>query len=282
MLRTRTPVEALGEEDRDAVLAFCAASPAATVFVAARLLDGSLRGRTGSLLGRRDESGRIDSLVWASANIVPLGLDPTSAGAYADRLRRWRHRCASILGPSDQVALLWSRLADDWGSPRAIRRHQPLLTTTTPPSALGVPVSRDVRPARRSEVDLVLPAAEHMFTAEIGYPPYVGSARAYRHSLLALVEEGRTYVVVEDGKVVFKADVGSVALDCAQVQGVWLSPELRGRGRAVPYMAAVVEQVMNDHAREVSLYVNDFNAPALATYFRCGFTEVGSYTTVLL
>ncbi len=31
----------------------------------------------------------------------------------------------------------------------------------------------------------------------------------------------------------------------------------------------------------VSLYVNDYNAPALATYRRVGFEQVGTYATVL-
>ena len=31
----------------------------------------------------------------------------------------------------------------------------------------------------------------------------------------------------------------------------------------------------------VSLYVNDFNAPARATYLRAGFTEVGEFMSVL-
>jgi uncharacterized protein len=31
----------------------------------------------------------------------------------------------------------------------------------------------------------------------------------------------------------------------------------------------------------VSLYVNDFNAPARAAYLRTGFTEVGEFMSVL-
>jgi predicted GNAT family acetyltransferase len=31
----------------------------------------------------------------------------------------------------------------------------------------------------------------------------------------------------------------------------------------------------------VSLYVNDFNAPALATYRRVGFRQVGTFASVL-
>ena len=156
------------------------------------------------------------------------------------------------------------------------------MSTMTRPSDLGVELDPRVRPATADEVDLVMPAAAHMFTAEIGYPPYTGSGHAYRSALLALIDRQHTYVVIEDGEVIFKADVGSVALGCAQIQGVWLAPRLRGHGLAVPAMAAVVEQVMAARAPWVTLYVNDFNASARATYAHVGFEDVGTFTTVLL
>jgi predicted GNAT family acetyltransferase len=121
-----------------------------------------------------------------------------------------------------------------------------------------------------------------MFTAEIGYPPYTGSPRNYRGSLASLIARGHTYVVVEDGEVVFKTDIGSLAVGCAQLQGVWLAPHLRGQGLAVPMLASVMEQVMAGQAPMVSLYVNDFNAAALATYASLGYATVGDFTTVLL
>jgi predicted GNAT family acetyltransferase len=37
-------------------------------------------------------------------------------------------------------------------------------------------------------------------------------------------------VWVEGDEVLFKADVGSAAVDAAQIQGVWLAPRLRGHG----------------------------------------------------
>lgn len=121
-----------------------------------------------------------------------------------------------------------------------------------------------------------------MFTAEIGYPPYAGSTRSYRAAIGSLIDRGHTYVVAEGGRVLFKADIGSVALGCAQVQGVWLSPELRGQGLAVPMMAAVVEQIMMDDVDLVTLYVNDYNAAARATYRRIGMADIGTFSTVLL
>ena len=281
MLRTRNPVHALTASERDAALELCARNLPANVFVAARLLEGVLTTQPGTVLGHRVD-GRLEALCWSSANLVPVEADETELAYFADRVRRWRRHCASILGPADQVAELWRLLAPSWGPARAVRANQPLMSTMDLPSSLGVELDPRVRPATVGEVDLVMPAAAHMFEGEIGYPPYSGSGAAYRTALLALIERGHTFVVVEDGAVVFKADVGSVALGCAQIQGVWLAPHLRGQGLAAPLMASVVEQVMTTRARWVTLYVNDFNTSARATYRHVGFEDVGAFSTVLL
>ncbi|MFC8503910.1 GNAT family N-acetyltransferase [Pedococcus sp. NPDC057267] len=281
MLRTRNPVHALSASDRDAALEVCSRDLAANVFVAARLLEGVLTTQPGTVLGHKVD-GRLQSLCWSSANLVPVEADDQSLAWFADRVRRWRRQCASILGPADQVTELWRLLQPTWGPARAVRTAQPLMSIMEPPSSLGVELDPRVRPARLDEVHLVMPAAAHMFEGEIGYKPYTGSGAAYRQALLALIERGHTFVVVEDGAVVFKADVGSVALGCAQIQGVWLAPHLRGQGLATGLMASVVEQVMQTRARWVTLYVNDFNTSARATYRGVGFTDVGTFSTVLL
>ncbi len=281
MLRTRSAVRPLGLHDRDDALGLCARDPVRHVFVAARILESWRQGSLDGLLGFRTDE-ELTSICWARANLVPVETTPEAASAFADKLRRWRGRTASILGPREEVMPLWAELSGTWGAPRALRAHQPLMVTSQAPSSLGVAIDPRVRPARADEVDAILPAASHMFTHEIGYPPYSGSSRTYRNSLAALVARGHTFVVVEGGEVVFKTDIGSWALGVAQLQGVWLAPHLRGRGLAGPMVAAVIEQVLAIGADAVSLYVNDFNLSARTVYDHVGLSTVGEFTTILL
>jgi len=58
-------------------------------------------------------------------------------------------------------------------------------------------------------------------------------------------------------------------------------PECRGQGLAAPGMAAIVVEAAQSIAPLVSLYVNDFNEPARATYRRVGFTDTGRLMSVL-
>ena len=280
MLRTQSPVRALTTADRDQALEVCARDTRSNVFVAARILEGALATVPGAMLGYEEDSG-LRAICWASANLVPVGCDVQALAVFATKLRRWRRQCSSVFGPADMVLPLWEHLRPTWGEPRNVRAYQPVLATAGP-LPTGMPTDPRVRRARFSEVDLVLPAAAAMFTEEIGYPPYWGSKQVYRQGIASLIRQGHTFVRVDDGEVVFKADVGSVALGVAQIQGVWVAPRSRGQGLAGPAMAAVVEQVRAEIADVVTLYVNDFNAPARATYARVGFTQIGSFATVLM
>ena len=281
MLRTQSPVRALTAADRDEALELCARDAAANVFAAARIEAGALQSSPGSLLGFRS-GGRLRSLCWVAANVVPVECDVEAAEAFAGRIRRWHKGCASIFGPSEQVLALWQVLEPSWGRARAVRRHQPLMATARPSAAHGVTADDRVRFARMEEVDIVLPAAAAMFTDEIGYPPYRGSSRGYRTLIAGLIADRHTVVWVEDDEVLFKADVGSAAVSAAQIQGVWLAPRLRGQGRSEPLMAAATDLILEHVAPLATLYVNDFNTAARATYRAIGYREVGLFTTVLL
>lgn len=281
MLRTFRPPATLRSEDLDAALRLAATDPVANVFVAARLASGGEYAAQ-NVIAMGGGGDDLRSMCWTSANVVPINLDEGELDAYAGKLRRYRRRSSSVFGLASQVLPLWDRLEKHWGTARSVREQQPLMALTADDLNVEVAADQRVRPATMSELDLVVPAAAHMFTSEIGYPPFYGSDREYRRMVASLIRQGHTYVIVEGKRVVFKADVGSLALGVAQIQGVWVTPELRGHGMAAPAMKAVVEQVLGEHATTASLYVNDFNTSAVRTYERVGFQQRDTFATVIL
>ncbi|MFL6099978.1 MAG: GNAT family N-acetyltransferase [Actinomycetales bacterium] len=285
MLRTTATARLLGPDDRAAALALCAQDPVANAFVASRLVEPrAFTAAVGEVWGYA-EQGELVSLCWAGANLVPVQATPAALDAFAVRARRAGRRCSSILGPAEAVLGLWERLERPWWPARDIRPDQPLLVLESDPQVRPDPSVRRAVPA---EVELVVPASAAMFQEEIGFSPIGRDGGAsYRASVSQLVLSGRTFVRIEpqpDGQgseVVFKADLASVTNRVAQIQGVWLAPRLRGLGLAAPAMAAVCAATRADVAPVVSLYVNAYNAPALAAYRRVGFHQVGTFATVL-
>ena len=174
----------------------------------------------------------------------------------------------------------WRMLGDRWGSSwaevRDVRPHQPVMTIAGEPQVTPDP---RVRRVTLEHWDAYTDAAIKMYTEEIGVSPVQGNPAGYRFYVRQLISSGRAFGIFDGDRVLFKADLGSVSGSVCQVQGVWLEPELRGRGLAASAMAAVV-QLARNLVPTVSLYVNDYNLPARATYARVGFTEIGEFATV--
>jgi predicted GNAT family acetyltransferase len=273
-------VRTVTNRDRAAVERVLAADPVANCFVASRIqgvgVDPWRMG--GELLGYFDDD-RLESLLYTGANLVPVATTPASRAAFADRLRPVGRRCSSFVGPAEEVLDLWRLLEPAWGPAREIRSDQPLMVLDSPPA---VPADPLVRRATVADLDLLVPACIDMFTAEVGVSPVAGGmGAAYRARIAEIVREGRSFVRIDGDDVVFKAEVGAVARDVCQVQGVWVGPAYRGRGHSEPGMAAVVLRARESLAPAVSLYVNSFNTAARKCYLGVGFREHGTFATVL-
>jgi uncharacterized protein len=280
----RSPVRVLDDGDLHAVLDLCERDPVGNVFVASRVAAvGCDARRLGGELWGFWRRGRLASACWAGANLSPVEADEAAAEAFAVRARRLGRRCASIVGPADSVLGLWELLEPSWGPARDVRPDQPLMVIDDEPDVAPDPL---VRRTSMADLDVVVPACVAMFTEEVGYSPEAGDGGAsYRRRVSDLVRFRRSFARIEDvdgrPQVVFKAELGAVAPGVVQVQGVWVHPSRRGQGLAAPGMAAVVQHTRRDHPGLVSLYVNSYNAPAIATYERVGFVRVGTFATVL-
>jgi predicted GNAT family acetyltransferase len=278
--RRSSSLRLLTDRDRDEALAICDRDAVANVFVSSRVRGAGLdQARLGAQVWGYAEAGRLTSLCYSGANLVPVAATPTALAAFAERARLQGRRCSSIVGPAAAVQDLWGMLAPYWGTPREIRSAQPVMVLAAAPLIAPDPRVRQVRP---DELDTLMPACVAMFTEEVGISP-IGpdGGVAYRARVIELIRAGRSFARIEAGEVIFKAEIGAVTPLACQVQGVWVPPGLRGRGHASRGMAAVVEAALRSVAPVVSLYVNDYNAPARAAYRRVGFTEAETFMSVL-
>ncbi|NUU22199.1 MAG: GNAT family N-acetyltransferase [Streptomycetaceae bacterium] len=267
--------------DLPAVLELLDRDPVTNVFVASRVhLAGADPWRLGGELWGYYQSGRLASLCYAGANLVPVEAGPDAIRSFAERARRQGRRCSSIVGPAAAAANLWGLLEPAWGPAREVRPVQPLMVATDPSRSV-VPDPR-VRRVRRDEIDIVMPACVAMFTEEVGVSPLIGDGGAlYRARVAELVNSGRAFARIEDGRVVFKAEIGAVTPYACQIQGVWVAPDRRGEGLSEIGMAAVLEYALREVAPVASLYVNSYNLPARAAYRKVGFAETGAFMSVL-
>ncbi len=270
----------LGESERAAVERILDRDPYAGAQIAERVASHGLNWwRADGRIWGYGPGRRVESLCWSGAHLVPVCATPQAVAAFADLLGSEPRICSSIIGRSDAVLDLWDRLSPHWGPARDVRPHQPLLVADREPAVAPDPEVRLVRP---HEVDQLFPAAVAMYTEEVGVSPLLDDGgRGYRRRIAELVRARRAYARFLGDRVIFKAELAIVTSRTTQVQGVWVDPEFRGRGIAAAAMAAVTRDALRRVAPTVSLYVNDYNAPARKVYARCGFASAGSFATIL-
>ncbi|WP_328585186.1 GNAT family N-acetyltransferase [Streptomyces sp. NBC_00370] len=278
---TQTTTRVLEPSELGAALAILESEPVANAFVTSRVQVAGLDPwRLGGEMWGWYADGHLRSLCYSGANLVPICATREAVRGFADRARRTGRRCSSIVGPVEATTQLWRLLEPSWGPAREVRANQPLMVTEQIPAT--VTPDPYVRRIRKDELETIMPACVAMFTEEVGVSPLAGDGGLlYQARVAELVGAGRSFARIDNGKVIFKAEIGAATHRACQIQGVWVDPAYRGQGLSETGMAAVVRYALADVAPVVSLYVNDYNAPARAAYRRVGFREVGAFMSVL-
>ena len=263
-----------GVNVKNDVLNYLATAPEINCFLASRtqLLEKS---KNSTLLVYRNSNREIEGVTYIGGNLIPAISSRAALLAFVDHLRSKQYKFSSIVGESKTVFDLWEFIAHLYSEPRTIRQSQPLLSLRGVPKISGDPL---VHPATLADLDEVVEVGIAMFTAEVGeVPDYVD----YRSRSIELIGAGRTLISRDSdlGKIIFKSDVGAIGAGAYQIHGVWVDPAHRGKGVGSAGIATLVEYG-NRFAPIASLYVNDFNHAARASYHKVGFEKVAELATI--
>jgi hypothetical protein len=277
----RDGVYRLGPDDVEAATGLIAGGdPQVDVFVDYRIRTTrmDIHALGGEIWGYFAE-GRLLSLCHSGANLVVAHAVPGAVDAFARHALRRGRRCATIIGLREDVRGLWDVVGPTWGPAREERWDQPHMVIEGPPTVEPDPL---VRRATMDDLPVVHPAAVAMYTEEVGISPNIGGGgEFYRSRVGHLIGAGWSFVRIDDGRVVFKAEVSAASPYACQVQGVYVDPERRGEGLAAPGMAAVVAFALRDIAPSVTLYANAHNVPAIHCYERAGFRQTATFASVM-
>ncbi|MRJ76929.1 GNAT family N-acetyltransferase [Aeromicrobium sp. SMF47] len=280
VLRTTTQVRALTPDDLPELRALLDRDRLANLFVRNRVDATGLQTRwLGGQIWGYFEDDVLVSACHAGTNLVPVEATPRAIEGFAERVLADNIRPSSVVGLRSAVLPLWELLEPRWGPARSPRLDQPFMVIDRDSRLRPDP---RVRPVVMDEFDTVYPACVAMFTEEVGVDPEASSRSGYRARVAQLISQGWSFAIIEDGQVIFKTEVGAATPYACQLQGVYVHPDLRGRGIAGPAISAVVNQVRRTIAPVVTLYVNDHNTPARRAYERAGFEQTTTFASILL
>ncbi len=254
------------EPTRGQVLDFCAESPIERVF-----LEDVARAGLGRFTGLEGTSGRLVGLCHVGANLVPSG---EGCGAFAPAAAAGRARM--IIGEEGAVGDLWGAAQPSLPEPREDRPHQPVFVIREPPEPGGT----GLRPATPADVERLLPACAAAHRLELGIDPLARDAEGFRWRTRAQVEEGRSWVWLEDDIVLFKAEASAWTGEAVQVAQVWVDPVARRHGNAARGLRDLCRLLLVT-TPAVTLFVRTDNPAAIALYESIGMRQELSYRSVL-
>jgi RimJ/RimL family protein N-acetyltransferase len=250
------------------VLEFCARSPVERVF----LEDVARRG-FGHFVALRggDRGGELTAVCHVGANVVPSGV---GCGAFADATRRSRARM--IIGEERAVGDLWRAAAGKMPPPREDRPGQPVYVIFEPPPAGDT----GLRLATEADLPRLLPACAAAHQEELGVDPIARDAESFLWRTRELVQEGRSWLWLEDDVILFKAEASAWTPSAVQLQQVWVDPDARRRGYASRGLRDLCRLLLAT-TPAVTLFVRTDNAPAIALYESIGMRHALAYRSIL-
>ena len=272
-------VAKLTEDDRTEVLAFLRIRPVHTVVMASYIGDNGIESsqNRGTFFGYRDESGKLEGVALLGHTTLIEARSDRAMAAFAKRAKIDRTAINLIMSEYDGALDFWKHYAPG-RSPR-LNFTELLFETAFP--MLVRDCEYDVRPAALTELDQIAEAHAEVTFIESGRDPMATDRDGFLKRVARRIEMGRTFVVFEAGKLVFKADIVAEADRIVYLEGVYVAPELRGRGIASKCLSKL-NLFLLERADTICMLSNERFTGAHRSFERAGFRATGRCTTLFV
>ncbi len=267
-----TCAERLSAANASQAVAYLDRSPYENVFLTYLALEGGPLQRDVRVV--RDGKDRVCGVGFFGRHVVLAG-EEAALTALADAAIGLNEH--AVVGPQRTVNAYWQLVRNRHAPARLMRERQPVLAVDAQLlRATNGAVA--VRRARDSEWAVVAENSAAMISGEI-------EADARREmmqfgaGIRRMIRLGLWWVGESREGLCFFCNVGAWSPQTAQLQGIWTPPQFRRRGIATAALGAICRALLC-MVPSLSLYVNDFNAPAIALYRGIGFREVGMLQTI--
>ncbi|HKC62122.1 MAG TPA: GNAT family N-acetyltransferase [Pyrinomonadaceae bacterium] len=266
------------EDEREA-LRFLQSRPVHTINLRAFIRDNGLTSalNRGDFYGYRNPKGELEGVALIGhATLVEASTD-RALEALARKAQGYG-RAHMIMGEQDRIEEFWSYYSEDGQRKRTACREL-LFELRWPVEAL-----REVsglRPATLDDLELILPVQAAMAEQESGVNPMTKEPEGFRRRCARRIEKGKTWVLIEDGKLIFKTEIFADTPEATYLEGIYVDEEERGKGYGLRCLSQLTRTLLQRTER-LCILVNEKNSSAHAFYRKLGFKFTSIYDTIFL
>jgi hypothetical protein len=271
--------QALRNAHQAEVLRFLAARPVHTVYMAGLIHDNGIESalNRGKFYGCRNAAGILKGVALIG-HATLMETDSAEAIRIFAMIARSVENVRMIMGEQQKVEGFWQEYATEEQSYR-LACCELLFEKTAPVAAYNRP--EGLRLATAADLELIAPVHAALAYAESQIDPLVMDRDGFLARSLRRIEQGRVWVVIKENKLLFKADIQSESQQIAYLEGLYVAPEMRGKGFALSCLSELTRNLLSK-VHVVCLLANETNAEAHSLYRRAGFNLSSTYDTIFL
>lgn len=267
-----------GGQERE-VLAFLAERPLHTVVMAGLIRDNGIVSplNRGVFYAYRNAQRSLEGVALIGHATLFEACTEAAIAAFA-KLAQSHTRTHMLLGEQEKMVRFWHYYANGGQAARVLCRE--LLFEMRGP----IEAHRQVKGLRRAtlaDLDFVMPVQARMAEDESGINPMQTNTVGFRLRCARRIEQGRTWILIENDALIFKADILSETPRVIYLEGIFVQSEERGQGHGLRCLSQLSRNLLA-RARSICLLANEQNKEAQAFYQRAGFQYRCAYETIFL
>lgn len=268
----------LTSSDTAEVLAFLAIRPVHTVVMTSFINDNGIVNvlNRGVFYGYRGTSGELEGVALIGHSTLVEARSDEALRALAYAARHTSTPIHLVMSSGDAAERFWDHMTGGLRAPRLACTEQ-LFEISFPFAVRG-----QEHVIETATEDWLIPVAEaqaEVAFIECGVDPMLKDREGFLSRVARRIEQGRVFIVTDGEKLVFKADIIAETDECIYLEGIYVSPEYRGRGIGSDCLAALSLNLLG-RVSNICLLSNVEFTSAHRSFERAGFRNTDHCTTL--
>ncbi len=273
-------LQQLSEANRTEVLAFLKLRPVHTVVMTSFIQDNGIDNadNRGTFYGYRSQKGTLEGVALIGHTTLIEARSENSLTAFALVARESKTPIHIMMSDGKTIETFWNRYTDGIREPRLVCTE--LLFELNFPFVVQ-DCKWNVRLANPDELEQIAVAHDEVAFIESGSSPLLKDREGFLKRCAKRIEQKRTFVVFENDKLVFKADIVAETAEVIYLEGIYVAPEYRGQGIGSICLSTLSLQLM-ERVLNVCLLSNVEFKGAHRSFAKAGFKNTDFCQTIFV
>lgn len=273
-------VQVLTEADQPEVLEFLKVRPVHTVVMTSFIQDNGLENANnrGKFYSYRNFGGELEGVALIGHTTLVEARSENALTALALKARESETPIHIMMSDGNSIETFWKYYSNENQEPRLVCEER--LFEIKHPVMVRETVE-DLRLATAAELMPIAEAHAEVAFEESGVNPMVKDREGYLKRVLRRIEQGRVWVVFNEDKLVFKADVIAETTEVMYLEGIYVNPEQRGKGVGANCLSQLSRTLL-EKVKHVCLLSNVDFQQAHNAYLKAGFKSKDCCVTMFV